>query len=119
MFTFSAPKSCQTPAIQSSLPYLRPAASKSTEVTKVPPPLLANGSVLDALKKPEFKPFGKGPSVSGTKKESIIDLTDDENRGGDEVSVVSSRSCFCYFICILYFTAYLVHSSCLLLNVLV
>eukprot|EP00731_Ephydatia_muelleri_P031691 Em0023g198a len=87
VFTFSAPKSCQTPAIQSSLPYLRPAASKSTEVTKVPPPLLANGSVLDALKKPEFKPFGKGPSVSGTKKESIIDLTDDENRGGDEVEV--------------------------------
>ena len=75
---------------------LLPAASKPSEVTKVPPPLLANGSVLDALRKPEYQPFGKGSSVSATRKEDVIDLTDDESRGGDEVSVVSLWSCLYY-----------------------
>lgn len=42
-----------------------------------PLPLLVNTSVLDALKKPEFQPLGKGTSISTTKKESVIDLTDD------------------------------------------
>lgn len=100
MFTFSAPKSCQTAASQSSMPHLRPllpAVSKPTEVPKMAP-LFTNGSVLDALRKPEFQPFGKGPSVSATKNENVIDLTEDENRGGDKVSVVFSWGLVFFYI---------------------